>query len=253
VLRTVLAPNASPLTLDGTQTYIVGRDRVVVVDPGSNDATHLDALTDAVGSAAVTAVAVTHAHPDHVAGADELAERFGCAVRMAQRRTLHEGDRLESDTGDLVAVATPGHTPDHIALRWPSESAIFCGDLMMGGHDTALVAPPEGRLGPYLASLERLRGFDPAVIYPAHGPPFRDPDQDLDRYVHHRQLRLEQVRRAIGSGTTDSGELVAAVYGPDLDPALVGAATAALKAYLEHLQGQGEIRRRGRDWEVVER
>lgn len=253
MLRTVLAPNASPLTLDGTQTYLVGRERVVVIDPGSSEATHLDAVTDAIGDAAVTAVAVTHAHPDHVAGADELAERFGCPVRMARRRTLKDGDRLESDAGDLVAVATPGHTPDHTALHWPAESAIFCGDLMMGGHDTSLVAPPEGRLGPYLASLERLRDLDPAVIYPAHGPPFSTPDQDLDRYVRHRRLRLDQVRRAIDSGATGNGELVTAVYGPDLDPALVDAATAALKAYLVHLQGLGDIRRRGRGWEVVER
>lgn len=253
MLRTVVAPNPSPLTLDGTRTYIVGQDRAVIIDPGSSDPVHLDAIGDAVGGGDVTAVTVTHAHPDHVAGADELAERFGCPVRMAGRKSLNHDDLLDTDAGELRAVATPGHTPDHMALHWPAEAAIFCGDLMLGGHDTALIAPPEGRLGPYLASLERLRSLEPRVIHPAHGPPFQSPEQALDGYVRHRQLRLDQVRRAIGAGGAGYADLVQAVYGPDLEPALADAATAALKAYLEYLQGLGEIRRRGREWEAVSR
>lgn len=251
MLRTVLAPNAAPLTLDGTRTRLVGRDRVVIIDPGSAEASHLDAIAGLVAGHAVSAVVVTHDHPDHVAGANELAERFGCAVRMARRRTLREGDRLDSDAGELVAVATPGHTPDHMALHWPAEAAVFCGDLMLGAHDTALVAPPEGRLGPYLASLERIRRLEPRVIHPAHGPSFDRPESALDRYVRHRELRLEQVRRALRDGAASYGELLGVVYGATLEPELERAATAALKAYLEHLQGRGEVRRCGRGWEVV--
>jgi glyoxylase-like metal-dependent hydrolase (beta-lactamase superfamily II) len=251
VLRTALAPNASALTLDGTRTHLVGGDRVVVLDPGSAAADHLDAIAGMVGDATVVALVVTHAHPDHAAGADELATRFGCEVRMARRGTLRDGDRLDSDAGHLVALATPGHTPDHMALHWPAQDAVFCGDLMMGGQDTALVAPPQGQLGPYLASLERIRRLRPRVIHPAHGPPFPKPDQALDRYVRHRRIRLDQVRRAVRDGVTEAEALQETVYGPDLDPALAGAARAALRAYLEHLQGLGEIRRVGRGWEPV--
>jgi glyoxylase-like metal-dependent hydrolase (beta-lactamase superfamily II) len=251
VLRTVLAPNPSPLTIDGTRTHLVGRARVVVVDPGSDDPAHLDALAEAVGDATAVAIVVTHAHPDHEAGADELAERLGAPVRMARRRSLKEGDQIDTDAGALTALATPGHTRDHMALHWTAESAIFCGDLMMGGYDTALVAPPEGRLGPYLASLQRVRDLAPRIIHPAHGPSFENPNDAVDRYLRHRQLRLDQVHRAVHGDAHGYDELLAAVYGDELDPELKGAATAALKAYLEHLQGLGRIRRRGRGWEVA--
>jgi glyoxylase-like metal-dependent hydrolase (beta-lactamase superfamily II) len=252
VLRTVLAPNASPLTLEGTRTYVVGAGRVAVIDPGSDDPDHLDAVAETIGGGVVVSVLVTHGHPDHVDGADALADRCEAPVRASARGNLRDGDRIEIDQGHLRAVLTPGHTPDHVAFHWPEEKAVFCGDLMMGGHDTALVAPPEGRLGPYLASLERIRALEPEVIFPAHGPSFQHPDQAIDRYVRHRELRLEQVLHALRGGARDSGALLAAVYGPDdLDPELERAARAALKAYLEHLQGLGRIRRKGRDWEPV--
>jgi glyoxylase-like metal-dependent hydrolase (beta-lactamase superfamily II) len=253
VLRTVLAPNASPLTLDGTRTRLVGEDRVVVIDPGSADPSHLDAIAGLVAGRTVTAVVVTHDHPDHAGGADELAQRCFTSVRTASRGTLRDGDLMESDAGMLVAVATPGHTPDHMALHWPDQAAVFCGDLMLGGHDTALIAPPEGRLAPYLASLERIRRLEPDVIHPAHGPSFDAPDAALDRYIRHRELRLEQVLGAMRRGASSYPDLLEAVYGNTLEPELERAATAALKAYLEHLQGLGHARRRGRGWEPVPR
>jgi glyoxylase-like metal-dependent hydrolase (beta-lactamase superfamily II) len=251
VLREVLAPNASSLTLDGTRTYLVGRDRVVIIDPGADESAHLDAIARELGGGVATAIVVTHAHPDHDAGADALAERFGAPVRAARRRTLRDGDPLDSDAGPLTAVATPGHTPDHFALHWPQAGAVFCGDLMLGGQDTALVASPEGRLGAYLASLERIRRLMPRVIHPAHGPSFDRPEAALAAYVRHRQHRLEQVMAAVRGGAADYEALLAVVYGPDLEPGLERAATRALKAYLEHLQGTGRLRRRGRTWEAA--
>lgn len=252
MLRTVLAPNASPLTLDGTRTYIVGRERVAILDPGSDDPGHLDAVASTVGDGVVTSVLVTHDHPDHIGGAGALGERFDCPVRHSRASTLRDGQRVETDAGALVAVATPGHTTDHMAFHWPSEEAVFCGDLMMGGYDTALVAPPEGRLGPYLASLARIRTLIPETIYPAHGPAFQNPTEALDRYVRHREIRQEQVLRALRRGIGDYERLLDAVYGDRLEPELRRAALAALKAYLEHLQGLGRVRRRGRGWEVLD-
>lgn len=251
-MRSVLAPNASPLTLDGTRTYIVGDARPVVIDPGPDDPSHLDAIVDALGDGVPVAILVTHDHPDHLAGAGALAERLDAPLLRFSSRTLGDGDAVETDAGRLVAVYTPGHTRDHLAFHWPEGEAVFCGDLMMGGHDTALIAPPEGRLGTYLISLERVRALAPAVIYPAHGPPFEDPEAALDRYVRHRQQRLDQVLRAVQAGRRDYESLRAAVYGDQLEPGLERAAMAALKAYIEHLQGLGRIRRIGRGWEPAE-
>lgn len=251
MLRTVLAPNASPLTLDGTRTAVVGRARAVVIDPGSDDPGHLDAVASAVGDGVLLSVLVTHGHPDHAAGASALAERFDCPVLAGRNRTLKDGQAVETDAGPLTAVATPGHTPDHFAFHWEAERTVFCGDLMLGGQDTALIAPPEGRLGPYLASLERVRELRPQVIRPAHGPPFDDPDEALDRYVRHREHRQEQVMAALRGGVRDYDGLLDAVYGDSIQPELRRAGMAALKAYLEHLQGLGRARRVGRGWEAT--
>jgi glyoxylase-like metal-dependent hydrolase (beta-lactamase superfamily II) len=251
MLRAVLAPNASALTLQGTRTYLVGRERVVVIDPGSDDPTHLAAIGRELGAARATAIVVTHGHPDHEAGADSLAEHYGAPVRTARRGTLRDGDLLDTDAGTLAAVATPGHTPDHFALHWPDAGEVFCGDLMMGGQETALVAAPEGRLAAYLASLERIRGLRPEVIHPAHGPSFEQPDEAVETYLAHRRHRLDQVLSAVRHGAGGYDELLHSVYGQDLDPALERAAMGALKAYLEYLQATGGVRRRGRGWEAL--
>ncbi|HSH46614.1 MAG TPA: MBL fold metallo-hydrolase, partial [Longimicrobiales bacterium] len=162
------------------------------------------------------------------------------------------GLEVETDAGVLRALATPGHTADHFAFHWEAQRAVFCGDLMLGGQDTALIAPPEGRLAPYLASLERIRALGPEVIHPAHGPPFHDPAEALDRYVRHREARQEQVLAALRGGIHDYEGLLDAVYGDSIAPELRRAGMAALKAYLEYLQGLGRVRRSGRGWEAVQ-
>ena len=251
-LREVLAPNAGPLTLDGTRTYVVGRRRVVVIDPGPAARVHLEAVVAAVGAAQVTAVAVTHDHPDHAGGGEALAGRLGAPLRAAAAGTLADGDALQTDAGALIAVATPGHTPDHVAFHWPAGGAVFVGDLLLGGLDTALVAAPEGNLGEYLASLERVRSLGARVLYPAHGPAFEDAAAALDAYVRHRRDRERQVLAALGGGAARAGELVDAVYGPALAAALRVAAEGAVVAYLEHLAAAGQVVREadGR-WRLV--
>lgn len=247
-LRTVLAPNPSPLTLDGTRTRLVGNRRVAVIDPGPALNAHLDRVADAVGDATVTAILLTHTHPDHAAGADGLAARVGAPVLGLASGTLDEGAIVRTDAGDLIALRTPGHTPDHACFHWPEADAVFCGDLMMGGLDTALVAPPEGDLGLYLASLERIRALAPRVIHPAHGPSFEAPADAIDTYVRHRDARQRQVLDALAAGPCGQREITAAVYGADLPPGLEEAANAAVRAYLDHLLGLGRVTRDGSLW-----
>lgn len=244
MLREVLAPNASPMTFDGTRTFLVGQRSVVVLDPGSEEEAHLDAVARAIGDGVCTGVIVTHEHPDHADGAAVLAERLRAPVRRFADGTLQEGERLETGAGHLVVLATPGHTPDHVALHWPEREAVFCGDLMMGGADTALVAWPEGDLGAYLGSLERLRRLRPRIIHPAHGPDIRKPLAVIDRYVEHRAERQRQVLAALEAGATDLGALVDAVYGDALPPGFRQIAGDAVRAYVEHLIAQGLL---GRD------
>lgn len=241
-IRSVLAPNASPLTLDGTRTYLIGEARVAVIDPGPADTRHFDAVAEEVGGGIVVSVVVTHLHPDHAEGAAELADRFGAPVRTFAAGTLAAGDRIETDTGELVVIPTPGHTPDHIALHLPTAGAVFVGDLMLGGMETALVAAPEGDLGEYLASLERVRALSPRVLYPAHGAPFDDPETAIDAYVRHRREREAQVLAALDRGADTLDAIVEAVYGAGLDPALRRMTGATTLAYLRHLEGTGRAR-----------
>jgi glyoxylase-like metal-dependent hydrolase (beta-lactamase superfamily II) len=254
--RAILAPNASPMTMAGTITYLVGAEHVAILDPGSADPAHLAAVAAAVGDADSATILLTHDHPDHATGARELAELLGARTGAAAARpgarlaapvrtladgTLADGDVVPTDHGDLVVVATPGHCPDHAAFHWPAAAAVFCGDLMMGGIDTAVVAAPEGDVGAYLVSLERLRALRPSVIYPAHGPAFRDPDADIDRYVRHRREREAQVLAAVAAGARTADAITDRVYGDSIDPRLRDFARAAVVAYLRHLRETGRL------------
>lgn len=236
------------MTLTGTRTYVLGAQDVVIIDPGSNHPVHLEAIGEAIGAATVSCIVLTHLHPDHESGSDTLAKRFRSRVRAIGRGTLAAGDVVESDAGALVTVHTPGHTPDHASFHWPAGNAVFCGDLMMGGLDTALVASGEGDLRAWLASLEVLRTLAPAVIHPAHGPSFKDPIEAIDAYVRHRGERLRQVRVALEAGPSKADEVAEAVYGGTIPPELREVAVAAVRAYLDYLAGRGIVDRRDDVW-----
>ncbi|HEX8360249.1 MAG TPA: MBL fold metallo-hydrolase [Longimicrobium sp.] len=251
MLRTLLAPNPSPMTLDGTRTQLVGRERPVVIDPGPDDPQHLDAIERALGGIVPVAILLTHAHGDHADAAAPLAARTGAPVWIGHgalhpprgiARWLADGDEVDTDAGPLRAIATPGHAPEHLAFLW--DRTLFAGDAFMGGGDTTLVAPPEGDLAAYLRTLDRVGELALDVILPAHGPAIPDPSAAVGRYRAHRHERIAQVAEAIrATGSTTPADILDAVYGPTLHPALRPAAEGSLHAILTYLRNETEAPR----------
>jgi glyoxylase-like metal-dependent hydrolase (beta-lactamase superfamily II) len=255
-LRSVLAPNPSPMTLDGTRAFVVGFERAVVIDPGPDDPVHLRALLDLLGGRRPRAILLTHHHPDHAAGAPRLAAETDAPVCISPGavdigfpavrpdRWLQPDERIDTDAGSLRAVPTPGHSPEHTSFLWtgpaaPGGRALFVGDLMMGVGDTTLVASPEGDLRAYFRSLDLVRELEPSVLLPTHGPALVDPGGALARYRRHRHERIEQVRAAVQDhGFADASALVRMVYGDALDPRLVSAAEGSVRAILAYLASE---------------
>jgi glyoxylase-like metal-dependent hydrolase (beta-lactamase superfamily II) len=246
--RCVLAPNPGIMTLDGTNTWVLrepGARRAVVVDPGPSDQAHLDAVAEAAGEVAV--VLLTHGHHDHSEAAREFAERMGCGVRAldpAHRlggEGLHDGDVVEADGLELRVVGTPGHTSDSLSFLLPAERAVLTGDTVLG-RGTTVVAHPDGKLGAYLDSLQRLHALAEAEearwVWPGHGPVVEDALGVLDRYLAHRRDRLEQVRAALDVlGPDASARAVVEHVYVDVDPVLWGAAELSVRAQLDYLRG----------------
>jgi glyoxylase-like metal-dependent hydrolase (beta-lactamase superfamily II) len=249
----VLAPNANHMTLDGTNTWVLrepGGSRSVVVDPGPPDASHLDAVREAAGDVAV--VLLTHHHLDHSEAAREFAESVGCGVRALDpayrlgSEGLGEGDVVAVGDLEVHVVATPGHTADSLSFVLPAERAVLTGDTVLG-RGTTVVAHPDGKLGAYLGSLDRLHALAEAheigSIWPGHGPVLVDALAVLDHYIAHRHQRLDQVRAAVAQlragGVADAAglprQVVEIVYA-DVDPVLWGAAELSVRAQLEHLR-----------------
>ncbi|HET7461756.1 MAG TPA: MBL fold metallo-hydrolase [Longimicrobium sp.] len=254
-LTPLLAPNPSPMTLDGTWTFIVGRERPVVIDPGPPISAHRDAILAALGGARPLAILLTHGHADHARLAPELARATGAPLLLARGavnegayqdlvdRWLAPGDAFGTDAGVLHVVPTPGHAPEHVAFQWPEAGALFVGDTFMGQGDTTLVSPPEGDLAAYLDTLERVAGLHPSVLYPAHGPPITDAMAAIERYRRHRHERIAQVVHALRrAGPSHPAGLVDAVYGSELHPALRGAAQGSLEAIVGYLTSTGRAR-----------
>lgn len=252
VTTRVLAPNPSPMTLDGTNTYLVGppgHGAVVVVDPGPDDAEHLTAVEAALAErdAGVAAVVVTHHHVDHAEAARPWAQRFGVEVHAPTRevasphgRLLADGDTVAIGGEQLTVVATPGHTRDHLALRAPT-GALLTGDHVLG-RGTSVVAYPDGDLAAYLDSLRRVLALGPDALYPGHGPALtRDPAAVLRYYAEHRRFRERQLLDALRAGPATPAELVARVYA-EVDRRLWPAAEASTRAALEMLAAEERAR-----------
>jgi glyoxylase-like metal-dependent hydrolase (beta-lactamase superfamily II) len=231
----LLAPNPGPYTLEGTNTWVLGRDPAWVIDPGPEHDSHLEAIAKEVEArGGAGGIAITHDHGDHVEGVLALRERLGyppvAAARHSADVTLGDGDEF----GPLRAVAVPGHADDH--LVFVAGRACFTGDAVLG-HGSVFVT---SRLGEYLAALERLRALDLAVLCPGHGPPVWDPDAKLGEYLAHRREREDKLLAALDEGLRDREELLDAAWA-DAPPALRPAAAQTLDAHLEKLREEGRL------------
>jgi glyoxylase-like metal-dependent hydrolase (beta-lactamase superfamily II) len=248
----VLAPNPSPMTLDGTNTWIVsepGSALAVVIDPGPLDDAHLTAVVATVARAGkrVALTLLTHGHPDHAEGAARFAELTGTPVRALDPALrlgdegLGAGDVITTGGLELRVVPTPGHTADSLCFHLPTDAAVLTGDTVLG-RGTTVVAHPDGRLGEYLHSLRRLRsltveaGVD--TVLPGHGPVLSDARGAIEFYLAHRAKRLAQVETAVEAGHRTAAGIVARVYA-DVDRSLWPAAELSVRAQLAYLGEHG--------------
>ena len=256
----VRAPNPGPMTLDGTNSWVLrgpGARASVVIDPGPTDAAHLARLAEG----GVELVLITHRHPDHTEAVDAFAELTGAPVRAVDPAwcrgagPLADGERIMAGGVMLDVLATPGHTSDSACFALASREgpdtpdgaaaataphAVFTGDTVLG-RGTTIIAHPDGALGPYLGALERLRALGaarPITVLPGHGPVLPDLAAICDAYLAHRAERLGQIRDALGRlGADATAEAVTDDVYADVDPSVRGAAEASVRAQLEYLRG----------------
>ena len=268
-IRRLLANNPSYFTFTGTQTYVIGQGDVAVIDPGPDDPAHVEALIAALGRERVTAILCTHTHRDHSPASRPLAEAtgapiIGCAplaLRDEGARTdasfdfdyqpdliLAHGGKVAGDDWTLEAVATPGHTSNHLCFGLDN-GALFSGDHVMG-WSTTIVSPPEGDMAAYMASLDLLLGRDDRVYYPTHGPAIEDPKAHVQALIAHRRSREAQILERIMAGEGDIAAIVASLY-QATDPALHPAAERSVLAHLVDLQARGRVSFDGGKWRMT--
>lgn len=261
----VLAHNPSAFTYYGTQTYLVGTIEIAVIDPGPDLPEHLDALVEAINGRPVAGIMCTHTHRDHSPAARPLADRIGAQIigcaplaletvgpradasfdgDYAPDRTLEDGGIIEVDGKAITAVATPGHTSNHLCFSY--EGALFSGDHVMG-WSTTVVVPPDGDMAEYMRSLDKLRSRDDRIYYPAHGPAVTNPQQYVRHLTGHRMQREKQILKLVGERPRAIPDIVANAY-PGLDPRLVTAAGGSVLAHLVDLQRRGLVEQQGDEW-----
>lgn len=251
--RCVLAPNPSPMTLDGTNTWVIaepGSKGAVVVDPGPDDEGHLARVRDTVAGAGqvVERILLTHSHPDHAEGAAAFAALTGAPVLAADPafrlggEGLAPGETIAAGGCEIRVLATPGHSPDSVCLHLPADGALLTGDTVLGRGTTVLAH--DGSLADYLASLDRLRALtdtaELATLLPGHGPILTSPAATLDYYIAHRHERLAEVTAALEAGDRTPNEIVARIY-TDVPLELWPFAAFSVRAALEYLKDQGTL------------
>jgi glyoxylase-like metal-dependent hydrolase (beta-lactamase superfamily II) len=264
-VRRILCDNPSPFTFTGTVSYIVGRGKVAIIDPGPDNEAHANALLDAVRGETVTHILVTHTHRDHSPNTGRIKAATGATVyaegahRASRPRfesekhnpesgadrdfrpdvALAHGDVIEGDGFRLEAVATPGHTANHLAFAWPERNLAFVGDHVMG-WSTSIVAPPDGSMIDYMVSLERLAGREEQLYFSGHGPEIPEGPRYVRFLIRHRQAREASILHRLSKGAADIPTMVRAIY-IGIDPRLMTAAGYSVLAHLEDLVGRGIV------------
>jgi len=268
-VRVVVADNPGPFTFKGTMSYIIGRGKVAIVDPGPDDDTHVAALLDAVRNETVRHIFVTHTHRDHSPAVAKVKAATGATVyaegphRLARPLHIGETRRLDASAdldfrpdvaladGEIVdgdgftveAVTTPGHTANHMAFAWKEAGVLFAGDHVMG-WSTTIVAPPDGAMNDYMASLDKLARRSEQLYLCGHGAPVPQARRYVEALIRHRHGREASILHRLGKGATDIPTIVKAVY-IGLDPRLVGAAGLSTLAHLEDLVARGVVATEG--------
>jgi glyoxylase-like metal-dependent hydrolase (beta-lactamase superfamily II) len=267
LVRRLLAQNPSPFTYTGTGTFVVGNGTVAVIDPGPDDPAHIRALTDALAGEVVSHIVITHTHMDHSPAARALKAATGALVvgcaplvlsddgpradagfdpHYAPDQVLADGESVAGPGWTLTAVHTPGHTSNHLCFALAEEKALFTGDHVMG-WSTTVVAPPDGDMADYMASLQKLLGRDDAIYHPTHGDPVTEPQRFVKHLIGHRRQREAQVLRALDEGLHRIPEMVAAMYAM-IDKRLHPAAGRSVLAHLIDLERRGLVARDGDAW-----
>jgi glyoxylase-like metal-dependent hydrolase (beta-lactamase superfamily II) len=267
----VLAPNPSPYTNGGTQTHIVGTDDVAIIDPGPDTPQHIAALLAAIAGRPVTAILVTHHHRDHSPASRPLAAATGAPIvgaapvhvaseqprldaafdlDYAPYRVLVEDDTIGGDGWTLQAIATPGHTSNHLAYALPETGALFSGDHVMGWA-TSVVSPPDGDMGQYMASLDKLLARDDRVYYPGHGEAVDNPRRLVRGMLGHRKQREGQILRLLREVPAALGAMTQRMY-VGLDPRLIPAAERSVLAHLYDLRSRGLTNEEGAIWRTAD-
>jgi len=271
LVRRVLAPNASPFTYTGTQTYLIGTEEaLVVLDPGPDLPEHLDAIEACIGDARVVAIACTHTHRDHSPAARPLAEKtgapiIGCAALALEAsgprsdaafdfdyrpdRVLADGEQIAGPGWTLTAVATPGHTSNHLCFALEESGALFTGDHVMG-WSTSVVVPPDGDMADYMASLDKLYARDDRVYYPAHGPAVEKPKQLVRGMIGHRRQRERQILKLLSEEARTVPEMVPLMYA-GIDRRLWPAAGQSVLAHLIDLERRGKVLHDDEVWQAL--
>ena len=266
----VLATNPSPYTYGGTQTHIVGTADLAVIDPGPDDAAHIAALLRAIAGRPVRAIVITHHHRDHSPGSRPLAAATGApivgaaAVHVASDsprldaafdadyapdRVMAGGERVVGEGWTLEALATPGHTSNHLAFALPETKALFSGDHVMGWA-TSVISPPDGDMGQYMASLDTLLGRDDRIYYPGHGEAVENPQRLVRGMLGHRKQRETQIQRLLREAPLPLGAMTARMY-VGLDPRLIPAAERSVLAHLYDLRQRGLVNGEHDLWRIT--